>query len=236
MTDRPFPRGLLAAGTLDAARLVLGVFLIRGSGPERRVARIVEVEAYVGDDDLASHAHLGRTKRNAVMFGPPGVAYVYLVYGMYHCLNIVTEASGRPAALLVRAVEPVEGEAGMRLARVRSAQARGNRNATVDADRTTRQIEGLPASRLASGPGLVCAAFSIDRSDNGIDMCDGNSDLRIEAAPPGDGPPTVATGPRIGIGYAPEPWLSQPWRYFVAGSAAVSGRGRNVTDRPEAAE
>jgi DNA-3-methyladenine glycosylase len=236
VTERPFPRNLLAAGTLDAARLLLGAFLIRGSGPERRVARIVEVEAYVGDDDLASHARLGRTKRNAVMFGPPGVAYVYLVYGMYHCLNIVTEASGRPAALLVRAVEPVEGEPEMRLARVRSAQARPNRNATADADRTRRQIEGLPASRLASGPGLVCAAFSIDRSDNGIDMCDGNSDLRIEAAPPGDGPITVAAGPRIGIGYAPEPWLSQPWRYFVAGSAAVSGRGRNVTGRREVAE
>jgi DNA-3-methyladenine glycosylase len=79
----------------------------------------------------------------------------------------------------------------------------------------------------------VCAAFSIDRSDNGIDMCDGNSDLRLEAAPPGDGPITVDAGPRIGIGYAPEPWLSQPWRYFVAGSAAVSGRGRNVTGQRE---
>ena len=236
MTDRPFPREFLAAGTLDAARLVLGAILIRGSGPERRVARIVEVEAYVGDDDLASHAHLGRTKRNALMFGPPGVAYVYLVYGMYHCLNIVTEGSGRPAALLVRAVEPVEGEVAMRLARVRSAQARPNRNAAADADRTRRQIERLPISRLASGPGLVCAAFSIDRSDNGIDMCDGNSDLRIEAAPLVDGPLAVATGPRIGIGYAPEPWLSQPWRYFVAGSAAVSGRRGNVTGLREVTE
>jgi DNA-3-methyladenine glycosylase len=236
MTELAFDREILAAGTLDAARLVLGALLIRGSGPERRVARIVEVEAYVGDEDMASHAHLGRTKRNALMFGPPGVAYVYLVYGMYHCLNIVTEASGRPAALLVRAVEPVEGEAEMRLARVRSAQARPNRNATADADRTRRQIEGLPASRLASGPGLVCAAFSIDRSDSGIDMCDGNSDLRIEAAPPGDGPITVATGPRIGIGYASEPWLSQPWRFYVAGSAAVSGRGRSVTGRREVTE
>jgi DNA-3-methyladenine glycosylase len=233
---RPFRRDFLAAGTLDAARLVLGAILIRGSGPDRRVARIVEVEAYVGDDDMASHAHLGRTKRNAVMFGPAGVAYVYLVYGMYHCLNIVTEASGRPAALLIRAVEPVEGEAEMRLARIGLAQARPDRNATADADRTKRQIEGLPASRLASGPGLVCAAFSIDRSDNGIDLCDGNSDLRIEAAPPGDGPLTVATGPRIGIGYAPEPWLSRPWRYFVAGSAAVSGRGGNVTGRREATQ
>ncbi len=234
MIDRPFARDILAAGTLDAARLALGVLLIRGSGSGRRVGRIVEVEAYVGLDDMASHAHLGRTKRNAVMFGPPGVAYVYLVYGMYHCLNIVTEASGRPAALLVRAVEPVEGEAEMRLARIRSALSRPSRSAAADADRTRRQIEGLPASRLASGPGLVCAAFSIDRSHDGIDMCDGNSDLRLEAAPPRDGPLTVATGPRIGIGYSPEPWLSQPWRFFVAGSAAVSRRGRNATSRTEA--
>src|SRR5664280_2342401 len=101
MTDRPFDRDILAAGTLDAAPLVLGARLIRGSGPGRRVGRIVEVEAYIGDDDLASHARVGRTQRNAVMFGPPGVAYVYLVYGMHNCLNIVTEASGRPAALLV---------------------------------------------------------------------------------------------------------------------------------------
>ncbi len=234
MTDRSFARDILATETLDAARLVLGALLIRGSGPGRRVGRIVEVEAYVGDDDMASHARLGRTKRNAVMFGPPGVAYVYLVYGMYHCLNIVTEASGRPAALLVRAVEPVDGEAEMRLARIRSALSRPNHSATADADRTRRQIEELPASRLSSGPGLVCAAFSINRSDDGIDMCDGNSDLRLEAAPPGDGPLTVATGPRIGIGYAPEPWLSEPWRFFVAGSAAVSGSGRNATIRREA--
>jgi DNA-3-methyladenine glycosylase len=234
MNDRPFARDILADGTLEAARLVLGALLIRGSGPGRRVGRIVEVEAYVGHDDMASHAHLGRTKRNAVMFGPPGVAYVYLVYGMYYCLNIVTEASGCPAALLVRAVEPVEGEAEMRLARIRSALSRPNHSATADADRPRRKVEGLPVSRIASGPGLVCAAFSIDRSDDGIDMCDGNSDLRLEAALPGDGPLTVTAGPRMGIGYAPEPWLSQPWRFFVAGSAAVSGRGRNAMSRREA--
>jgi DNA-3-methyladenine glycosylase len=184
----------------------------------------VEVEAYVGEDDLASHARLGATKRNAVMFGPPGVAYVYLVYGMYHCLNIVTEASGRPAALLVRAVEPVRGEAQMRLARIGAALARPNRRDTVDADRTRRQIERLPFSRLASGPGLVCAAFSIDRSDDGVDLCDAGSDIRLETAPAGAEPLTVNTAPRIGIDYAPEPWRSVPWRFFVADSAAVSGR------------
>lgn len=228
-----FGRAILAGGALDAARLVLGALLIRGSGPERRVGRIVEVEAYVGDDDMASHARIGRTKRNAVMFGPPGVAYVYLVYGMYHCLNIVTEAPGRPAALLVRAVEPLEGVAEMRLARIRTALARASRHDT-DPDRARKHIEGLPALRLASGPGLVCDAFSIDRSHDGLDLLDGNSALRIEEAPPGHGPIAVATGPRIGIGYAPEPWLSRPWRFYDSGSGAVSGPGLGVAGRRRA--
>jgi DNA-3-methyladenine glycosylase len=229
LIDRPFGRAILAADTLEAAAFVLGTLLIRGSGPHRRVGRIVEVEAYVGQDDLASHARMGYTKRNAVMFGPPGVAYVYLVYGMYNCLNIVTEAVGRPAALLVRAVEPIEGVAEMRLARIRTLLARPHRDGTVDADGARQSIEGLHASDLASGPGLVCAAFAIDRSHDGIDMCDRNSELRIEAAAPRDRPLMVATGPRIGIGYAPEPWLSRPWRFFDAGSPAVSGHGRNNT-------
>jgi DNA-3-methyladenine glycosylase len=191
----------------------------------------VEVEAYLGDDDMASHARLGRTKRNAVMFGPPGVAYVYLVYGMYHCLNIVTEAPGRAAALLVRAIEPVAGEAEMRRARISAAQGRANATGTHDADQAGSRIEALPPSRLASGPGLVCAAFSIDRRHDGIDMCDVNSDLRLEAAPPSDGPLAVATGPRIGIGYAPEPWLCCPWRFFVTGNPAVSGSSRSAAGR-----
>ena len=228
-----FARSILAAGTLDAARLVLGALLVHDSGPERRVGRIVEVEAYVGGDDMASHARMGRTNRNAVMFGPPGVAYVYLVYGMYYCLNIVTEASGRPAALLVRAVEPIEGAAEMRLARIRAALARPNRH-NSDPDRARKHIAGLPALRLASGPGLVCAAFSIDRSHDGLDLLDGNSELRIEEAPPGYGPIAVATGPRVGIGYAPDPWLSHAWRFYDSGSGAVSGPGLGVATRRKA--
>ncbi|HEX4898100.1 MAG TPA: DNA-3-methyladenine glycosylase, partial [Candidatus Limnocylindrales bacterium] len=104
------PRARLAGSTLDAARSVLGARLVREDpGRLTRVGRIVEVEAYIGTDDLASHARFGPTARNAVMLGPPGVAYVYLVYGMYDCLNVVTEPEGRPAALLIRAVEPVDG-------------------------------------------------------------------------------------------------------------------------------
>ncbi len=210
--------------------MVLGALLVSGDGPGRRVGRIVELEAYIGLEDMASHARFGRTKRNAVMFGPPGVAYVYLVYGMHNCLNIVTEAPGRPAALLIRAVEPVAGEAEMRLARIRRAGAH------ADYERARQQIERLPSSRLASGPGLVCAAFSIERGHDGLDLCAGNSELRLCDAPAGDEPLPVATGPRIGIGFAPEPWLSRPWRFFVAGNPAVSVPGRNVAGHGQVAE
>src|SRR6185312_16601918 len=116
-------RDVLALPTLELGRALLGGRLTRDDGGDdgngvRRVARIVEVEAYIGEDDRASHARFGRTARNAVMFGRAGVAYVYLVYGMYDCLNIVTEAEGRPAAILVRAVEPLEGADAIRDARL----------------------------------------------------------------------------------------------------------------------
>jgi len=169
------------------------------------VGRIVEVEAYIGQDDLASHARFGPTARNRVMFGPAGIAYVYLVYGMYHCLNVVTEAEGTPAAVLIRAVEPVEGEPLMRAAR---KIGRGGGRART-----------LPATRLAAGPGLVGLAFGITRSDNLADLCDSESALRLECGEPAH---TVVATPRIGIGYAPEPWLSHPWRFTVAGSPSLS--------------
>ena len=190
------------------------------------MGRIVEVEAYIGQEDPASHARIGRTARNAVMFGPPGAAYVYLVYGMHHCLNVVTEPEGRAAAVLIRAVEPLAGIDAMRAARVGAADARRGRGAQT-AELSSRRIEALPAARLASGPGLVCAAFSVARTDDGLDLCDPDSDLRLEIAA-GDEPLLVTTGPRIGIDYAPEPWLSKPWRFFVPGNDSVStAAGRN---------
>ena len=199
-----YPRELLAGDGLAAANALLGARLVRNDASGVRVGRIVELEAYAGPDDQASHARFGRTSRNAVMFGPPGHAYVYLVYGMYDCLNIVIEPNGRAAALLVRSIEPLEGVDLMRHAREERAAGRAlgradRRDAPAQdaarADTARQRVAGLPAARLASGPGLVCAAFSVER----------------------------AAGPRIGIGYAPEPWLGMPWRVWAAGNPAVSG-------------
>ena len=179
------------------------------------------MEAYIGQDDLASHARFGRTKRNAVMFGPPGVAYVYLVYGMHHCLNVVTEADGTAAALLIRAVEPIGGLDEMRAARLRSTLDRLGRGHQDAAERASSRIAAMPAARLAAGPALVCAAFSITRVDDGVDLCDPASELRLLIASDGD-LPEIGTGPRVGIDYAPESWRAQPWRFFVPGSPALS--------------
>ena len=188
----------------------------------RRVGRIVEVEAYVGTDDQASHARFGETARNRVMFGPPGVAYVYLVYGMYDCLNVVTEPESRPAAVLVRAVEPLEGIEAMRIARI--AWLTRRRGIGPDAlEQERARLGSLSPDRLASGPGLVAAAFSIDRSDTGTDLCDPGSSLRLEAAPRHESRFDIVSGPRLGIGYAGDPWIAKPWRFAIRGSGAVSG-------------
>ena len=172
--------------------------------------------------DLASHARFGRTPRNAVMFGPPGIAYVYLVYGMHDCLNIVTEPRGTAAAVLVRAVEPFEGIDLMRDARVR----RLGRRRRVDEGALARdrdRVARLPAERLASGPGLVCAASDIDRSLTGTDLCDPSSRLRLEPRRRVDPEPVILAGPRVGVAYAGEGWANRPWRLAVANSPSVSG-------------
>jgi DNA-3-methyladenine glycosylase len=213
-TPHTLDRSLLAGPTLSAARALLGAHLV--SGP--RVGRIVEVEAYIGEDDLASHARFGRTARNAVMFGPPGVAYVYLVYGMHECLNVVTEPDGRAAAVLIRAVEPLDGVTALREARL----ARALRRARTDEarERARGRIDALPSARLAAGPGLVTAAFGISRDATGVDLLDPTGAIRIERGAP---PPAVETTARIGIGYAAEPWRSLPWRLIDPTSPAVSG-------------
>jgi DNA-3-methyladenine glycosylase len=157
------------------------------------------------------------------MYGPPGVAYVYLVYGMYDCLNIVTEPAGSPAALLVRAVEPIEGVEAMRAARLgRWVARRKEAPAPAAVEAEAARLARLPAARVASGPGLVAAAFDLDRSTTGVDLLDPGSHVRLEPRAPDEPAPDVATGPRVGIGYAGEPWTERPWRFAIAGNPSVS--------------
>jgi len=157
------------------------------------------------------------------MFGPPGHAYVYLVYGMHDCLNLVTEPDGVPAALLVRAIEPLEGIDAMRVDRVVRSIARRRSLTTERAAREADRIARLPRERLASGPGSVAAAFGIDRDRTGTDLCDELSPLRLESSPEGEAPAVVEATARIGIGYAGEPWVTRPWRFVEVGHPSVSG-------------
>lgn len=192
-------RDFFARPTLTVARELLGQRLVRRYQAERLAGRIVEVEAYIGQGDQACHASRGQTARNAVMFGPPGHAYIYLIYGLHHCLNIVTEASGFPAAVLIRAVEPEEGLSTMQALR-----------------------PGRPLPELTRGPGRLCAALAIDRRWNGLDLCDPEAPLWVEE---GDIPPAeaIATSPRIGV-RGDEAALQAPWRYYLRHNPWVSGR------------
>ena len=158
------PRSFYEQSTLDVARQLLGKYLVRKHPDGTTVGRIVETEAYVGPEDKACHASRGRTARTEIMFGPAGHAYVYLVYGFHHMLNIVTEQIDFPAAVLIRAVEPVRGIALM------------------------KERRGIEDPRhLASGPGKLCEAFAIDRTLNGSDLCGSVLYVRDD----GDPSPTV---------------------------------------------
>lgn len=159
--------------------------------------RIVEVEAYRGPEDLAAHSSRGRTQRNAVMFGSPGHLYVYLIYGLHHCLNVVAGPGDKPEAVLVRALEIDEG---LDLARSRRGSA-------------------VPDRRLAAGPGNVGQALGVDRSLNGADLIAGP--VRIE--PRSGRPPTIRRGPRIGVAYA-GPWAARPLRFWIDDDPHVSRR------------
>jgi DNA-3-methyladenine glycosylase len=162
------------------------------------------------------------------MYGPPGIAYVYLVYGMYDCLNIVTEPVGRPAAILIRAVEPIEGVTAMRAARLeRTFARRRTRSSVTDAAEAAR-LDRVPTVRLAAGPGLVAAAFGIDRSFTGRDLLMPDGALRLELAPPDEPKPIVVATPRLGIDFAGSPWMEVPWRFAIAGHPSVSGPGTDI--------
>lgn len=188
-------RKFYARCTLAVAEDLIGKRLVCVCGGERLAGRIVETEAYLAYPDQASHASRKNPKRAAIMFGPPGFVYVYMIYGMYFCVNFVTEVDGVAGAVLLRAVEPEDGIARMRRHRQRAM-----------ADRN-----------LTSGPGKLCQAFGIDGSFNGEDAC--GSRLWVE--PSDIRPVSIARGPRIGVDYAGE-WAQKPWRFREAGNPFLS--------------
>ena len=197
---RPVPRAFFARPTDAVARDLLGTWLCRLRDGRLTIGRIVETEAYGGPADLASHARAGLTRRTRPMFGEVGHAYVYLIYGMHECLNVVAHAGDDTAgAVLLRAVEPVAGVAAMRARRGRAHD---------------------PDHRLASGPARLCQAMAVDRSFDGHDLTTGALLWLAE----GDGRSAaldIASGPRIGVDYAGA-WSARAWRFWLSGSAAVS--------------
>ena len=195
-------RAELAEDVLRAAVRLLGCTL-EADTPEGTVAvRLVEVEAYRGADDPASHSFRGRTPRNAVMFGPPGHLYVYFVYGMHFCANVTCLPEGESGAVLLRAGEVVS-DPGVAFAR----------------RPTSRR-----AADLARGPARLTALLGLSRADNGLDLTDATSRVRLRRGDP-VAPASIRTGPRVGVAAAHD----TPWRFWVDGSPAVSpyrpGRG-----------
>ncbi|MQA07552.1 MAG: DNA-3-methyladenine glycosylase [Pseudonocardiaceae bacterium] len=185
----------LAVTPLQAARSLLGCVIESSISDTRVGVRLVEVEAYWGAKDPASHSYRGRTARNAVMFGPAGRLYVYFVYGMHFCVNVVCLTDGDPGAVLLRAGEV---RYGLDAAKSRRAAARTD-------------------SELAKGPARLTSALGLTREHNGVDLTDPDSPVRLlrdEAV----GDDQVCTGPRVGVAAAKD----TPWRYWIAGSPAVS--------------
>ncbi|HET8777873.1 MAG TPA: DNA-3-methyladenine glycosylase [Candidatus Limnocylindria bacterium] len=181
----------------ELAPELLGARLVHDTPDGPIAGRIVEVEAYRGPEDLAAHSSRGRTPRNAVMFGPPGHLYVYLIYGLHHCLNVVAGPGDKPEAVLIRALHLDEG---IELARQRRGQA-------------------VLERRLAAGPGNVGSALGVDRSLNGVDLLRGP--VHVE---PRTGPrPPTSRGPRIGVDYAGA-WAARPLRFWITDDPHISRR------------
>ncbi len=185
----PLPQSFYNRPTLTVARELIGARLVRILDGQKLVGLITETEAYIGQEDLACHARVGITARTRPMFGPPGHAYVYFTYGNHWMLNAVTEHEGFPAAVLIRAIWPVEG------AEVMSARRNG---------------------RDTFGPGKLCQALGINQSLNTADITEPSASLWIEKGV--EVPDSAVTiGPRVGLNNTPEPWLSKPWRFLVKG-------------------
>jgi DNA-3-methyladenine glycosylase len=197
----PLPRRFFERDAARVARALVGCLLVRRRETELCVCRIVETEAYLGEHDLASHSRVGRTPRNASMFGPRGHAYVFQVYGMHYCMNAVCGGGGEAAAVLLRAAAPVE----------RIGPDLSPTGAAICAPRSS-----------TAGPGRLCSALGIDRALDGADLC--RSDGALWLAPRAGRPPRIEVGPRVGVAYAGE-WATAPLRFWEAGSPFVS-RGR----------
>jgi len=206
-----------ARSTLAVARDLVGALLSAGQGRQIVAGRIVEVEAYLGMADPASHAANGPTRRSAIMFGPPGVAYVYLIYGMHHCLNVVTEEDGRPGAVLIRALAPVTGQEIMARRR-RGVGARARPKRQRQTQRTLTAIGSL-TRQLCNGPGKLCQALGIDLRWNGLPLRPRSGQGRqLWLSPPTGARPRVVATPRIGIRIATE----APYRFVDADSDCLS--------------
>ncbi len=185
----PLPRSFYDRPTLTVARSLIGARLVRVVGSHKLVGIITEAEAYIGEKDLGCHAKAGRTPRTQVMYGPPGHAYVYFTYGNHWMLNVVTQREGYPAAVLIRAIQPIEG-----------------------VELMSRRRHG----RDTFGPGKLTQAMGISKRDNGLDLTDARSELWIEEGMRVS-TALVTKGPRVGLNSVPEPWKSKPWRYLVKG-------------------
>jgi DNA-3-methyladenine glycosylase len=190
------PRSFYERPTLIVAEALLGRVLVHDTAEGLTAGMIVETEAYIGEDDPACHAAPGPTRRNEPLYGPAGIAYVYLNYGIHYLVNAVTEAEGHPAAVLIRALEPVDG---------------------IPLMATRRAPDGrlVAVEDLCRGPGNLTKALGITLADNRLDLV--GSDLRIEDR--GFTVPAVSWGPRIGIRVA----VDRPWRCWISGNRSVSG-------------
>lgn len=185
------PASFYERHALHVARDLLGMRLVRLLDGGRVSGVIVETEAYQGEEDLACHARAGRTPRTEVMYGEPGSAYIYFTYGMHWLLNCVCMQAGYPAAVLLRAMQPLEG-----------------------IEQIAARRSGRPASEWCNGPAKLTRAMAIDGRLNGINLCEPGAGLYIEEGTP-VADEWVQTSPRIGIQSVPEPWRSLPWRFTV---------------------
>jgi DNA-3-methyladenine glycosylase len=236
----PIPREFFARPSLEVAPDLLGCVLEHETAEGLVAVELTEVEAYAGKADPASHAYRGKTARNAVMFGPPGHAYVYFTYGMHFCVNLVCVDPGTASAVLLRAGRVIEGE---ELARTRRARRRHKTGALQDSalqdsasqDSPSPDGADLAARDLARGPARLCQALDIDKSLDGADVCDAGSPLRVRRRQTGagtnvrSGEKEIRSGPRVGVSTAAD----VPWRFWFEGDPTVSAYKRWVARRPK---